>query len=139
LTQIEAVKEMSWRMHSSGTEEAEVDVATSGVWKRFHENPNQSLASISYLGGSPALLHANIMLSENMGILFYDLCKTIIGRGELRYRLMLEFLGLLPAPHPDGPDLLSVNEFMNPDVLDNKSYICRDFKFLLPDKDYRRF
>jgi hypothetical protein len=135
LTQISAVKEMSWDMYSSGTEAAGVDIARPGVWKRFQENPSQSLASISYLSGSPGSLWAQIMLTENMGIIFYDLCKTIMGRSEIRYRLMLEFFGLLTEPSSQAPDLLSVTEFMNPDVLDNKSYICENFKFILPDRE----
>ena len=52
LSKIGAVKEMSWRMHSCGTEQASVDIARSGVWKRFNENPIRSLASISYLSGN---------------------------------------------------------------------------------------
>ena len=138
LSKVGAVKEMSWRMHSSGTEQASVDIARSGVWKRFNENPIQSLASISYLSGNSdesALLYAQIMLSENMGMIFYDLCKTIIRRSEIRYRLMFEFFGLLPVPSSDAPELLSVAEFMNPDVLDNKSYICKNFDFILPDTE----
>ena len=74
------------------------------------------------------------MLSENMGIVFYDLCKTIIGRKEIRYRLLLEFFGLMP----DGTEPTNVPqvvEFFNPDILKSRPYICESFDFILPDRE----
>jgi len=74
------------------------------------------------------MIAVTVILSERSIEHVFDMYKRLFGRTGLRHRMILDFVGFLPKPHPES-DLPSIGEFIDPDILKQKAYLSDSVDF----------
>jgi hypothetical protein len=135
--------ELPFAVVSSGATELAVfsTFDKPNFFDRFRRKSTHSLARVNYcpkderLPSIPSMLCLTIILSEQSEQRILDMYKSIFGRADLYHLITVEFDGLVRIPDNSTvevpPDVLTVAEFLHPDLLSRKSHFSNKITFSL--------
>jgi hypothetical protein len=126
----------NWSLHSPDAAEHEYDGAGRGLKDFFAQNEGRAAGLITFHDRDeqhPALVGASILMPRPMFQDAISLLKLAMGNPKIKYVIMLDFLGLSAgAPHPTMPTL---EEFVNPDILQKRGYLSHEVSMTLRAAD----
>jgi hypothetical protein len=119
-----------FRIHTSDSEAHHIDGVGRGLLEAFRAKPTRSHGMIEYYpkDQSPSMIAVTVILCEGSIAHVIDMYKRLFGRRDLHHRIVLDFFGFLPKPHPES-DLLSTAQFTDPDILSRKAHLTDSVSF----------
>jgi hypothetical protein len=79
------------------------------------------------------MIWASIILSDDVGKCVYDLCKHILRRKEVQYRLL--FSSTSVGANQEYFEPPSSDLFLHSNILDRRPFVTQTIEFILPDRD----
>jgi hypothetical protein len=124
---------LNFSIFTSQSEEHEIHAGRVSLQQALQAKPTRSHAMITYLpkdGFASPTISVTVILCDRSIERVFDMYKRLFGRADLRHRIIVDFIGLLPKPRPES-NVLSLPEFTDPDFLNNKPYVTDsvDFRF----------
>jgi hypothetical protein len=127
---------LDFSIYTPESEEQHIDGAGWGLLKAFRAKPMQSHGMISYYpkdkdqSDSYSMIGVTVLLCERSIERLFDMYKRLFGRADLHHRIVLDFFGFLPEPHPES-ELLTVAQFTEPNIMRRKPHLTDsvDFSF----------
>lgn len=132
--------ELSFTVAPSGTIEMKDAVwwgrRGNNLVEQFQQKPIKSLAMVRYWPDDlPPRLDLTIILSAQSEQRILDMYKFIFGRSDLYHLITVGFGGLVRIPDNSTvevpPDVLTVAEFLHPDLLSRKAHFSNEITFSL--------
>jgi hypothetical protein len=105
-------------------------VTNSRLLGRFQAKPSRSHAKIEYLyeDKRSSMISVSVLLRKKSAQRVFEMYKLIFSRCDLFHLICVEFLGMLPKRHAEV-DLVSVEDFLNRDILDHKPHFSDSVSF----------